>query len=367
MGVGGLENGVVNLLNHLDDRFHHTILCLSKSGAMAQRIEGRDVSVLEMRLPTDKFRFPIVKLARVFREIAPDIVHSRGWSSIDAISAARMARVPCVIHGEHGWEAADPQGRNRKRIIVRKCLSPLVDRFIAVSDDLKRWLTQTVGISAQKITCIHNGVDIRRFASGERDRARQLLGLDPSVFTIGTVGRLDPVKDHETLLKSFAAIVGSERAAAACLLIVGDGPMRKQIEALTVRLGISDQVKLLGERRDVPMVLKAFDTFALTSVAEGISNTILEAMASGLPVVATRVGGNPELIEHGVTGQMIPARNVEALTEALQRYLQDPELRRSHGVNAQKRAMQNFSLERMATQYAELYSDLVARRAKKVA
>lgn len=365
MAVGGLENGVVNLLNHLDDRFQHTILCLSKSGPMAERIEDRDVSVLELGLPTDKFRFPIVKLARVFREIAPDIVHSRGWSSVDAISAARVARVPCVVHGEHGWEAADPQGRNRKRIVVRKCLSPLVDRFITVSDHLKRWLTQTVGISARKVTRIHNGVDIRRFSTGERDQARELLGLDQSVFTIGTVGRLDPVKDHESLLKSFASIIASGRPA--CLLIVGEGPMRREIEALAVQLGISDRVKLLGERRDVPMVLKAFDAFTLTSLAEGISNTILEAMASGLPVVATRVGGNPELIEHGVTGQMIPARNVAALTEALQSYLNDPELRRSHGVNAHEKAVQNFSLERMATQYADLYLDLAARRAKKVA
>jgi sugar transferase (PEP-CTERM/EpsH1 system associated) len=365
LAVGGLENGVVNLINHLDDRFEHTVLCLSKSGPMAQRLESRNVAVVELGLPTDKFRFPILKLSRVLRRISPDIVHTRGWSSVDAISAARVAQVPCVIHGEHGWEASDPEGRNRKRIFIRKCLSPLVDRFVTVSEDLKRWLSQTVGISARKITRIHNGVDIQRFSTGEREQARKLLGLDDSVFTIGTVGRLDPVKDHESLLKAFAPIARSE--SPACLLIAGDGPMRGEIQAMAVRLGIADKVKLLGERQDVPMVLKAFDVFTLTSIAEGISNTILEAMASGLPVVATRVGGNPELVEHGVTGQMTAARDVTALTDALRNYLYNPELRRGHGLNAWARAKQSFSLERMAAQYTDLYLGLTDRRAEKVA
>jgi glycosyltransferase involved in cell wall biosynthesis len=143
--------------------------------------------------------------------------------------------------------------------------------------------------------------------------------------------------------------------------------MRQALQAQAQRLGIADRVKLLGERDDIPLLLQALDVFALTSVAEGISNTILEAMASGLPVVATRVGGNPELVEHGVTGQMISAGDVPALTEALRSYLSDAELRRTHGANARARAEQHFSLERMAAQYADLYLGLVDRRAEKVA
>src|SRR5258706_16051409 len=136
--VGGLENGLVNLLNQLDDQFVHTILCLSKSGPMAQRIKSREIRIVEMGLPTDKFRFPILKLANVLRQIGPDIVHTRGWSSVDAIMAARVAQVTRVVHGEHGWEASDPVGQNRKRNFIRKSLSPMVDRFVTVSDDLKR-------------------------------------------------------------------------------------------------------------------------------------------------------------------------------------------------------------------------------------
>ncbi len=364
-GVGGLENGVVNLINRLDEGFEHAVLCLSRSGAMAERLERPDVAVIEMKLPTDKFRFPIVKLSRVLRAVAPDIVHTRGWSSVDAISAARVSGIPRVVHGEHGWEAADPRGRNRKRILLRKCLSPLVDRFVTVSDDLQRWLSRSVGISERKITRIHNGVDVRRFALGRRAAARRLLALDESVFVVGTVGRLDPVKDHATLLRAFEPIARADRPA--CLLIAGGGPMRAEIEADAARLGISDQVKLLGERGDIALILEALDVFALTSIAEGISNTILEAMASGLPVVATRVGGNPELVEHGASGQLVSARDAPALAAALRAYLDDAELRRAHGAAARARAERDFSLERMAAQYRDLYLSLADRRAAKVA
>ena len=364
-GVGGLENGVVNLINHLDEHFEHTVLCLSRSGAMAERLENKRIAVVEMGLPTDKFRFPILKLSRILRAIGPDIVHTRGWSSVDAISAARVSGIPHVVHGEHGWEATDPQGRNRKRILVRKCLSPLVDRFVTVSDDLKRWLSQVVGIPERKITRIHNGVDTRRFSMGHRDAARKLLGLDTAAFVIGTVGRLDPVKDHTSLVQAFQSIARLEQPAY--LLVVGNGPMREEIQAQAHRLEIDDRVKLLGERNDIPLVLQAFDLFALTSVAEGISNTILEAMASGLPVIATRVGGNPEVVEHNLTGQMVSAGDVRALTEVLQNYFYDAELRRAHGANARARVEQHFSLERMAARYADLYLRLMDRRVEKVA
>jgi glycosyltransferase involved in cell wall biosynthesis len=417
LNVGGLENGLVNLLNNLDEQFSHTILCLSQSGPMAQRIKNRDVAIIEMGLPTDRFRFPLVRLARLFRQISPDIVHSRGWSSIDAISAARMASVPHVIHAEHGWEATDPKGQNFKRKVVRKCLSPLVDRFVTVSEDLKRWLTQSVGIAERKVTCIHNGVDTQRFAPlgaqsagraqsaermghrakgegqqaagggqravGERTTASRLLttalcghprsgassvvrspqsalsalrhrlGLPVEGVLFGTVGRLDPVKDHRSLLKAFAPMARSDRPAY--LLIAGGGPMQTEIAILVAQLGMGDEVLLLGERGDVPEILQALDVFALPSIAEGISNTILEAMASGLPVVATQVGGNPELVEDGVTGQLVPVRDAMALTIAFESYLRDPQLRQEHGRNGRLRAEQCFSLDRMAARYATLY------------
>ncbi|HYA28543.1 MAG TPA: glycosyltransferase [Acidobacteriota bacterium] len=365
LGVGGLENGLVNLLNQLDDQFSHTIVCLSRSGRMAERIKSRNSNIIEMGLPTDKFRFPIVRLSRVFQSVSPDIVHTRGWSTVDAICAARVAGVSHVIHGEHGREASDPNGRNRKRNIVRKCLSPLVQHFVAVSDDLRLWLTETVGIPKAKVTTIHNGVDTSQFSPEGRKAARRSLGLDESAFIIGTVGRLDPVKDHESLLKAFAPIARSQRRV--CLMIVGDGPGRKEIVQLCTALQIADKVMLLGERRDIPILLKACDVFTLTSIAEGISNTILEAMASGLPIVATRVGGNLELVEHGASGHLVTAKDVTALSRAYESYLHDPDICEKHGRSARFRAEQKFSLERMASQYNDLYQTVMGKTEERAA
>jgi sugar transferase (PEP-CTERM/EpsH1 system associated) len=365
LGIGGLENGLVNILNNLGDPFAHAIICLSRSGPMAERIQNPRVQIIEMQLPTDKFRFPVLRLAREIQKSAPDIVHTRGWSTVDAICAARVAGVSRVIHSEHGREAGDPDGRNRKRNIVRKFLSPLISRFVTVSDDLKTWLVRTVGVPECKVTTIHNGVDTERFASVERAGSRRALGLDDSVFTIGTVGRLDPVKDHASLLHAFRPIARSERPSR--LLIAGAGPMQSVIQSLAAELNISDKIQLLGERCDVPQILKACDVFTLTSIAEGISNTILEAMASGLPIVATRVGGNPELVDDGVNGYLVDAGDVSALTASYETYLYNPNLRDLHGRNARRRTEQRFTLERMASQYAQLYQELVGTREDRAA
>ena len=361
--VGGLENGVVNLLNQLSDqRFKHVVCCLTHAGRLAERIQSKDVEIVEMGLPTDRFRFPVMKLRRLLRHWAPDIVHTRGWGTIDAIIAARMAGVSRVIHGEHGREANDPKGLNPKKNLIRRALSPMVDRFVCVSDDLRRWLTSTVGIAERKVVTVHNGVDIDRFQVPARDVARRQLGLGATEFIIGTVGRLDPVKDHLSLLNAFAPI--AKRSPKARLLVVGGGPMRQIIESQILSLGFSGQVLLLGDRQDVETIMNALDVFALTSIAEGISNTILEAMASRLPVVATRVGGNPELVQDGTTGQLVEARDVVALTTAFAGYLDDSEMCVRHGAAGRIRTEKYFSLERMAADYAELYSDVVTGKSR---
>jgi sugar transferase (PEP-CTERM/EpsH1 system associated) len=364
--VGGLENGVVNLLNRLSgEGFDHVVCCLTHAGKLVERIQAKDVKIVEVGLKTDKFHFPVLTLRRLIRGFAPDILHTRGWSTVDGIFAARVAGVARVIHGEHGREAADPHGLNRKRNMIRKFLSPMVDQFVTVSDDLRSWLTQQVGISAHKVTTIHNGVDTQKFSPEGRSAARRQLALEDAVFAIGTVGRLDPVKDHMSLLRAFAPL--TRGALPVRLIIVGDGPMRRAIELEIGALRIGDYVELLGEKQNVSMFLKAFDSFVLTSIAEGISNTILEAMASGLPVVATRVGGNPELIEDGVSGQLVGARDAPAMTTALGRYLLEPSVRVAHGDAGRMRAAQKFSLERMAERYRELYRSIMHGRSSQAA
>jgi sugar transferase (PEP-CTERM/EpsH1 system associated) len=374
--VGGLENGVVNLINRLsDERFDHVICCLSHAGKLVERIQARNTRIVEVGLRTDRLRFPLLILRRAIRRFAPDVLHTRGWSTVDAIFAGRVAGVARIVHGEHGREASDPEGRNRKRNVIRRVLSPLVDQFVAVSENLGAWLIEQVGIPAAKVLTIHNGVDTERFLPvadfaqndarpGSAAVLRESLGLPVDGVLIGTIGRLDPVKDHASLLRAFAPL--ARGATAARLVIVGAGPMRREIESQITTLHLEQRVHMLGERHDVAALLKTFDVFALTSIAEGISNTVLEAMASGLPVVATRVGGNPELVEDHGNGRLVPVGDVTAMTAVFAEYTADSMLRQRHGQSGRLRAEQKFSLQRMAEQYAELYRGLLHGKAAQV-
>ena len=359
LAIGGLENGVVNLVNTTAARFRHVIVCMSGNGPLHGRLRpDAEVIVLGKRPGQDPWA--LLRLVRLLRQLRPLIVHSRNWPAIDAVPAAWLAGVPLVVHGEHGREVVDPDGRNRRRNRIRRALSPFVHQFVTVSVDLRRWLVEEVGVPAAKVTAIHNGVDISRFGRAGQREARVMLTLPANAPIIGTVGRLDPVKDQAGLVQAFAAV----RVAHpdALLLVAGDGPCRADLEQLAIALGQQGHVRLLGNRDDIPAVMSALDVFVLPSIAEGISNTVLEAMASGLPVVATRVGGNPELVEDGVTGTLVARQNPDALATAIAGYVKDPDLRRRHGQASRWRVTGHFSLERMAEAYADLYASLAARR-----
>lgn len=351
--VGGLENGVVNLVNRMDpERFRHDVVCIGSEGPMASRIEQAGVSVHAIGKGQGSDYGLALKLAQVMRQCRPDVVHTRNWGAVDGILAARMAGVPIVIHGEHGREAADPEGRNRRRNVARRLLGRWVDRFVVVSGDLARWLAEETGVPAGKVVRIMNGVDTERFRPfADKSAARAALGLPRDSFVIGSVGRLDPVKDYGTLIRAFAAV----RGGGSVLLIAGSGPCRDDLERLAARLGADASVIFPGERDDVPAVLGAMDVFVLPSIAEGMSNTILEAMASGLPVVATRVGGNPELVEDGITGTLFEPGDMEDLARLLNLYERNPALRRQHGEAGCEKAEASFSLSRMVRAYEALY------------
>lgn len=358
--TGGLENGVVNLVNTTDRDLRHVIVCMTEEGVLRARLEPAvEVVALGKRPGQDLGAF--VRLIALLRRLRPTIVHTRNWAALDAIPAARLAGVRVLVHGEHGREASDPDGRNRRRNRIRRLLAPLVNQFVAVSRDLERWLVEEVRLPARKVTTIVNGVDLSRFGQGDRRVARARLGLPADATVVGTVGRLDPVKDHAGLLRAFAGLTAAH--PDALLVIAGDGPCREELTRLTGALGLGERVRLLGDRRDVPGVLSALDLFVLPSIAEGMSNTILEAMASGLPVVATRVGGNPELVEEHVTGRLVPSRDPGALADAVAVYLDDPHVRAVQGKAARQRATERFGLERMCEGYVDLYRRLVGGRA----
>jgi sugar transferase (PEP-CTERM/EpsH1 system associated) len=353
--VAGLENVVLRLTDQLQSVLDHIVITPAGDGPLRARFpEG--VPIIAMAEQHRPDRWNALRMARLFRALRPDIVHSRNWSCVDAILGARLAGVPVVIHGEHGREAADPEGRNTLRKRLRRLLAPLVTQFVTVSRDLARWLIEDVGIPARKVTAIWNGVDTRRFDGRDREDARRALRIPDGGIAIGTVGRLDPVKDQVGLIRAFARVAGDPRAL---LLIAGDGPCWGELETAVAALGLTGRVRLLGERADVPRVLAGLDVFALSSLGEGISNTILEAMATGLPVVATRVGGNPELVVDGSTGLLVPPRSPEALASALRPYLDEPALAARHGRAGRARAETYFSLDRMVAAYGNLYVRLL--------
>jgi sugar transferase (PEP-CTERM/EpsH1 system associated) len=281
-------------------------------------------------------------------------------SGLEAVLPAFLARVPYYIHGEHGWDVSDLGGGGRKPAFLRRIHSPFVDRYITVSQHIKRYLVERVGIADERITQIYNGVDTDRFMPAA-SRTRDVLPrdfADASSVIIGTVGRAQPIKDQETLIRAFALLSReSSLAERARLAIIGDGPLLGRLRELVESLGIARRTWLPGAMNNVPDVMRTFDVFVLPSLLEGISNTVLEALATGLPVLATAVGGNVELVQDGATGRLFPPRDVDSLTKLLADYVADPTLRQTQARNARQVAVEKFGLSSMVERYEAVYRE----------
>ena len=360
--IGGLENGVVNLINHLDnDKFRHAICCISSSGAMAERLE-QPVEIFSLNKGNEKDYLLLFKIAKVIRKVRPHIVHTRNWAAIDGVIGAKLAGVKFIIHGEHGREATDPAGANLIRRKIRKGLNPFISGFVTVSHDLRRWLINDVGIPEKKVIQIINGVDTNKFAPQKNKKSlREKFGFDADAFLIGTVGRLDPVKDQKTLINALAVMITHSQNKKIKLMIAGSGPEEQEFKKMAAEIGVEDRIYFLGERSDIPELMQSMDVFVLPSIAEGVSNTILEAMACGLPIVASRVGGNHELIDYGKTGFLFVAGDYKELAGRLSFYLNNYPVLIEHGNNGRKRTEELFSLQRMVGRYEELYCSVFNR------
>jgi sugar transferase (PEP-CTERM/EpsH1 system associated) len=347
LGAGGLEKGVSTLVRHASPGIEHVVVAMS-GVRDPDRVLPPGTRLLNLKKPEGHSLRFLGRLAGVLRELSPCVVHTRNWAGMDGVAAARLAGIRAVVHGEHGWGMDDPLGTNPRRIAVRRFLSRWTRHFLCVSKDLERWLTERVRVRCPVVQ-IYNGVDTDAFAGASTSaELKAELGLRADAILVGFVGRLDLIKDHPTLFRAFARV--RERFPLAELLCVGDGPDREAIERAVV-----PGVHLLGTRYDVPRILRGLDLFVLTSKNEGISNTILEAMASGLPVVATRVGGNPELVEDGATGRLFPSGDAEALERLLAEYLEDPRLRAAHGRAGRERVVRLFGTTAMVRSYEEVW------------
>jgi sugar transferase (PEP-CTERM/EpsH1 system associated) len=364
LDVGGLENGVVNLVNRMPpDRFRNSIICIAGYGeAFRGRIGRADVEVVSLDKKPGKDLPMYVRMWRELRRLEPDVVHSRNLGTVDMQWVAAAARVRARVHGEHGWEATDPKGLDPRRLRIRRACRPVIHRYVPMSQDIARWLESEVRVPRERIRQLYNGVDTDRFRpDGPRPADLPWRTAATGGLVVGTVGRLDPIKNQAALLRAVRALIDrNERLTDGLRVVVaGDGPLRDSLVRLSAELGLGDRVWFAGARADTPDVMRAMDVFVLPSINEGISNTILEAMATALPVVAGRVGGNPEIVEDGSTGRLYDASNPAGLGQVLLGYLQDPELRRCHGEAGRERTVARFSLDAMVGDYMMLYDELL--------
>jgi len=367
LDVGGLENGLVNLINRIPaGRFRHAIVSLTDYSAFRQRIQRGDVPVFALNKPPGNSPATLVRLWRLLRRLRPDIVHTRNLGALEAVLPAALAGVPVRIHGEHGRDVDDLDGTNTRRQIVRRLYKPFVHQYIALSQDLASYLRHKIRVPTSRIAQIYNGVDSEQFhpAQERRDSVPHADFAGPGHFVIGSVGRMQDVKDPLTLARAFARLMetmpGAERRLR--LVMVGDGPLRERVHLALADAGVEQYAWLPGEHNDVARMMRGFDLFVLPSLAEGISNTILEAMATGLPVLATAVGGNPELIQAGVTGTLVPRDDPESMARAMRAYAESPELCRRHGIEARGAIERKFGMEAMVNAYMALYDKLLASR-----
>jgi len=360
--VGGLENGLVNLLNRMPaQRWRHAVLSLTRiSGRFAERVQRSDVEFIELDKRPGHLVRDYPRLYRLFRRLRPAVVHTRNLAALEAAVPAWAAGIPVRIHGEHGWNLADPDGRRRRYQYVRGLYRPFVSRYVALSRHLEDYLERQVGVPPHRVSQIYNGVDTERFRPAPvRGRISGCPFGQADDFVAGWVGRMDPVKDLPNLVQAFAR-AARRSASPLRLVLVGDGPMRPAVERLIAQHGLGDRVWLAGERADVAEIMRGLDCFVLPSLGEGISNTVLEAMATRLAIIATRVGGNAELIEPGMTGLLVPPGDRDALADALVRYASDRATARRHAKAARRVAQSRFSLARMVTDYCSLYETALA-------
>jgi sugar transferase (PEP-CTERM/EpsH1 system associated) len=364
LGRGGLENGLVNLVNHLDpNRFEHLVYAVRRLGPNADRLPRERVQVICQGKKDTDSRFQVPVLARRIREFRPDIVHSRNWGAIEAVLAGRWTGC-AVVHSEHGFDSCAILKEPWRTSVLRRLAFELADRVLTVSAQLRDFHAGRTGFNPNRMTVIPNGVDSQRFLPDAvvRREMRRELGLSEDEFCIGCVGNLHPVKDHMTVLKAVEGLNGEHGRWR--LLVVGEGPERPRLEHyISQHPALKDRVLLMGTSGRVPELLNAMDVYVLSSVAEGMSNSLLEAMASGLPAIVTNAGGNSELVQDRETALMFQAGDAEQLREHLRLLYHQPDIRLQLGGRALQRAREVFSIDTMVARYQQLYESLARRPA----
>jgi len=364
LGTGGLENGVVNLINSIpQSKYRHVVICMTDYTDFKKRITQENVDIICLHKKEGKDLGVFFRLWKLLFKLKPDILHTRNLSALEAQLPGFFAGIKGRIHGEHGRDVDDLDGKHVRYTLLRKVYRGLIQRYIPMSKDLEYWLINHIKISQEKITQIYNGVDVDKFYPS-KEKSIELLPENfrlKNLVIIGTVGRQEPVKNPVLLLKAFIELVNAqpEKKEAVRLILIGDGSLNVALKAIAKDNDVEDLVWMSGDRSDISDLLQILDIFVLPSLNEGISNTILEAMSTGLPVIATDVGGNPELVVNGQTGMLVKSQSVKELQLALDFYIENPETKIQHGSMARKLCVERFSLDRMVKDYLNVYDQII--------
>jgi sugar transferase (PEP-CTERM/EpsH1 system associated) len=361
---GGMEFGILKLIAGLGtENFEHRFCTTRKFDddfVTAYDLKG----MLDVAAGNGEgLQFPLFRLKNIFARYRPHIVHTRNWGALEAVPAARLAGVPIVIHSEHGYEVDNLTGLPLRRRLFRKMAYGMTDVIFTVTRELRDYHVRQGWTSADRIRVLYNGVDTSRFAPNlqSRIRIRKELGIGESTCVIGGVGRMVPIKDYGTLLRAADRLIA--RGDDVVVLLVGSGPDLDSLKQhVSASKNLHDRVHFMGACDQVPETLNAMDIFVLPSLGEGMSNTLLEAMASALPVVATNVGGNPEVVHDRHSGYLFKPGDTHGLSAAVENLHKNPEIRLKFGSAARKRAVMEFSLDSMMKQYRELYTTAAQKR-----
>jgi sugar transferase (PEP-CTERM/EpsH1 system associated) len=357
---GGMERGLLNLVNgSCPDDFQHVILCLGEAGPLAHRVVAPNCRVIALnKRPGNDVTLPL-KLATVSRRLRLDVLHARGWPTlVETAVAGYVGGVRRTVYGFHGKTVAELARKRLPRRLAEVLVPRLYDRIVTLTNGMRADVAREYRLDEDRVRVIPNGVDIDVFRPSDRRRelrAEFALPLDDLI--IGNVARLDPVKNHTVMLRALTRL--RESGAAPLLVLIGEGLERHRLEREIRELRLEDRVRLLGHSDQVPKLLNCLDVYVQSSLYEGFSNTVLEAMACGLPVVATRTGGTGDILRDGEDGYLFEPADAEGLASLI-RGLTALDKRRAVGASARRRVVDNYPLPRMIRAYEELYRDLAS-------
>lgn len=349
--TGGLQNGIVNLMNHSDPSdVRHTVLSFSDQMDLADRLQVGEATTLG--LAPGPHRRAWREVAERLRDLNADVLHTRNFATWpDGIRAASRAGVRHRVHGFHGRDLAGIDGLPMKRRLLGRLLAASTSVFITLTPSMREEFSKEFFISPDRVRVIPNGFDKALFTASKGEKPLQ------SPFTVATVGRFAPVKNLSLLIRAFGSM--ENRGQDDLLVLAGDGPERAQLQGLVEDLGLSHSVRFTGMLSEIAPLYAAADVYVQPSFYEGMSNTIVEAMACEVPVIATDVGGNADVLGSEGAGCLVPSNDVTAMARALDAWRNDEEDRKRAGICGQERVRELFGMSRMVESYVGVYKSLV--------